>query len=248
MGAGKNKTHRKKRISKHVLESQKQRKEAEEQQQHQQQNEPTNHTNTNPLTIQSNTHTNTNTTNEESSTKKHKKSSKNHHIKDPNEAQAYLSAWNHHRESNTASWKFNKNTQSWLFRHMYDSNKVQKSTFDILLRYMSFLKGNDMRKRIQQDAIRRALRYKEWEQRHQKNVGTNDDANDGTSNEKEQQQQQTDTDLINNVQSDSKEAKIDTTTKDEELLDEEKIWLALSDHDKRKEYKRARKVVDLFKE
>jgi len=179
-------SRRKKRISKHVLK-------AKEEQQQQQQQE---------------------TSTKEKSPKKPKRK-KSKHVKDPNEAAAYLSAWKH-RDAGSA-WKFNKNTQSWLLRHQYEPDKVSKGTFGILLEYMEGLQGQT-RTRTIADAKKRALRYKEYEK----------------SNETKETE-------------DTKEEE-EVSKESVEDEDDEARWKGLDDHQKRKEYKRARKVLDVLKE
>lgn len=186
MGAGKNKNRRKKRISKHILQSQEAKKnekmisqttdndddeKIESSQQQQQQNQKNQ---------------------KAQSTKKHEKDSK--------EVLEYLSNWKY-RSLTSTHWKFNKNTQSWLLRHMYNAEKVPKSMFSLLEEYLKGIQSDQIIERIKEDAAKRALQYKEWE--------------------KEQDQQQPDNDN-------------DETEKNEEH------------HNRRKEYKRARKILSIF--
>ena len=146
-GSGKNKVRRKKRISKHVQDAEGRRKAKAEggegekagegQAQRQQQNGGT-------------------------SSAKKKKRSANRHVKDPAEAASYLSSWKH-RDAGSG-WRFNKNTQSWLLRHMYETEKVPKPTFTLLVDYLVGCLGIT-RRRVREDAARRALRYKEYEKK-----------------------------------------------------------------------------------
>lgn len=202
MGAGKNKVHRKNRISKHVIDSQKRRKEEEETANI---GAPEPNTNLQEKTLPPPVG------------KKGKK--KINHIKDPSEALSYLSGWKY-KSSGESNWKFNKNTQSWLLRNMYEIEKVPKATFSILMEYMSGLNGDLTKERIREDAMRRALRYKEWEK----------EQNKSSSDEKKN-----DTDDY-----------IENEDKDGDKEDDRKFWLSLSEGDKRKEYKRARKVIDVM--
>mmetsp|Transcript_29803 Transcript_29803/g.44974 ORF Transcript_29803/g.44974 Transcript_29803/m.44974 type:complete len:212 (+) Transcript_29803:168-803(+) len=144
----------------------------------------------------------------------------NNKVKDPIEAKSYLSLW----KADKDTWKFNKNTQSWLIRHMYLVDYVDKGTFAVMCDYLSGMKGQSCRDRILEDAKRRALRYKEWE----KNKKEKEGAEEG-SDEK-----------------DITTASSSSTLKNEDD-DGEKQWSSMSDHDKRKEYKRARRVIDVFK-
>ena len=94
-----------------------------------------------------------------------KKKKKNDTIKDPEEASSYLSLWKHDRNG---AWKFNKNTQSWLLRHMYDHVRVSKTSIATLVEYvLSSAGGGDgvMKCRTMEDAKRRARRYKKWEKK-----------------------------------------------------------------------------------
>mmetsp|Transcript_9336 Transcript_9336/g.13282 ORF Transcript_9336/g.13282 Transcript_9336/m.13282 type:complete len:210 (+) Transcript_9336:230-859(+) len=209
MGAGKNKAHRKKRISKHVLDAQKKRQEEAGDEQTNATAQDTSLTAAAPNTT----------------TPKKKKSKKTMHIKDPKEAATYLSSWKH-REAGT-NWKFNKNTQSWLIRHMYEADKVDKTCFSLLLEYL--LPGDDKTQaRVRAEGTRRALRYKDYEKNNPNSGGDNEEsANKETTKE-----------------AGDNEKNSETTDEDDDTMK----WNALSDHDKRKEYKRARKVLDVLKE
>jgi len=182
-----------------------------------------------------------------SSTKKRKPAK----IKDPEEAASYLKRWREHTTAGActqrnedqeeqpesspvapAAWKFNKNTQSWLIRHMYDSENVSKSSFCVLVEYLRGMPDRG-KTRILSDATRRALRYKDYEKEQAQKTEYqtkdsrkgDDDEETGGSNEKE-----------------------DEETAGRQPEDDESRWKRLSDHDKRKEYKRARKVLDILKE
>lgn len=144
-----------------------------------------------------------------------KKSAK---MKDPSEAAAYLSAWKHRAAG--GAWKFNKNTQSWLIRHMYEADKVAKPMFVIL---MDYLKGMKSKERVIEDAERRALRYKEFEK-------TLDAKKDGEKATEEA--------------TDAKDVVEETPKKEDGGEDDETRWKRLDEHDKRKEYKRARKILE----
>jgi len=154
---------------------------------------------------------------------KPQKSKKNRHKKDPSEVAAYLSAWKH-REAG-GGWKFNKNTQSWLIRHMYDSNKVPKSSFVLLLEYLAGMPAGTGRDRVVEDAKRRAQRYQAFENEQEGRGGGQE--KDGSTCTKTPKQ-------------DSKEG---DDGKDDGM-DDETRWNSLSAHDKRKEYKRARNIVE----
>lgn len=123
-----------------------------------------------------------------------------------------------HRDAGGA-WKFNKNTQSWLLRHQYQPEKVSKGTFGILLEYMEGLQGNTHARMIA-DATRRVLRYKEYSKSNPEEKET-EESNDKTEKE-------------------PKDALEDE--------DDETRWKRMDDHEKRKDYKRARRVLDALKE
>lgn len=207
MGAGKSKRHRKKRISKHVIESQTKRKQEDAEKQ---------------LLAASEGGETSTSVDETSPEKDDSKKLTPLKTKDPEEAASYLTLWNLDRNnttSTTKNWKFNKNTQSWLLRHMYDFDKVSKSTFATLVDYIS-QGGEGTRLRVEEEAKRRARRYKDWEKR--------------------QKQQQED---VEQEEAETKEEKKDLTqSQDDEHFNQ------LDDHDKRKEYKRARKVLDALKQ
>ena len=150
MGAGKNKSHRKKRISKHVLQAEERRKKlelgvAEDDRGDDDDDDDARVSKKHPIIVD-----------EKEKKKKEKNDDK---IKDPKEGASYLSLWKHDR---LGSWKFNKNTQSWLYRHMYDSNRVSKTSFALLIEYATE-GGDGMKRRLIEDAKRRARRYKDWE-------------------------------------------------------------------------------------
>lgn len=206
MGAGKNKVRRKKRISKHVQDAEERRRNKAQQdggEADDEQEKPK-------------------TTSETA-----KKTKRNRHIKDPSEAAAYLSSWKH-REAGSG-WKFNKNTQSWLIRHMYETDKVPKATFSVLVEYLLGVKGIT-RTRLREEAARRALRYKEFEKR----AKAEGDDKDGVD--------------ANEVKDDVNAGNSNNKKNDDDAALDAARWNALDDHDKRKEYKRARKILDAIKE
>lgn len=156
-----------------------------------------------------------------------KRNNKNNIIKDPKEAHSYLSLWQQKQQHNDQSlWRFNKNTQSWLLRHMYNVDKIAKGTFSILILYIEDLKGAS-RERVYDDAVRRAFRYKEWEKKSERDENKKDDNHDVLNNQSDKA-------------SDDKTAQ-QSDDEDDEKADEAR-WNRLNEHDKRKEYKRARKV------
>ena len=82
---------------------------------------------------------------------------KKRHEKDPADALAYLQEW----KDESSTWKFNKNTQSWLIRHMYNDKLVSKSTFGMLLQYLVKAE-HKVHERLRTEATRRALRYQKY--------------------------------------------------------------------------------------
>ena len=193
--SNKKKAHKRKRISKHILKAQERQKEEQEEGD----TEQVHNTATTKL--------------------KKKKRVPNSKVKDPKEAQEYLSNWNLREKG--SEWKFNKNTQSWIFRHMYDSNKIPKASFNILLEYISGLQGSTC-DWVKKEATRKALRYKEWEKQNTDKEGEKD-----TQKATEESKQNDDN--------------------DDDQKEDDKRFMSLSDHDKRKEYKRCRKVLDQMK-
>lgn len=157
---------------------------------------------------------------ESSTTPKKKSVSSEVAVKDPSEASQYLKAW-----ETKEGWKFNKNTQSWLLRHMYEADKVSKGTFTILLEYMKGLQGKDAQKRVLEEATARAQRYREYEKNKESNVAES----------------------TGNTQNDQDTAMKEGSKDDGDVDDTSyglEHWKSLDDHDKRKEYKRARRVLE----
>ena len=262
MGARKNRSHRKKRISKHVLESVERKKLA---------NveagllaaaaagaaeaggggtsPPTGASAGVEATDTTAAATTTTTATGGSKESPSRRERKLLNFKDPAEASTYLSLWKHDRaddatsSSTTKIWKFNKNTQSWLLRHMYDGNKVNKTTFAILLEYIIAGKCEGVRSNVQEDAKVRARRYKEWEKTTtstmEKEMKTTlalmkkDD--EGVSS----YQRPISSGEAEGAKRSSSLAGVATTatTNDDE-------WKTMDEHEKRKVYKRARKVLD----
>jgi hypothetical protein len=166
--------------------------------------------------------------------------SKNKHVKDPEEAATYLQDWKESKTMAKSSWKFNKNTQSWLIRHMYQVDKVPKREFELLMEYLEGLQGSTTKSRIVADATRRAKRYKELAKKMEENEGEKKKSDgDGGGDEDDEKS----TGGADQARGSNK----DLSLTKEEMEYEENRWLKLSDHDKRKEYKRARKILDLIK-
>mmetsp|Transcript_29441 Transcript_29441/g.59210 ORF Transcript_29441/g.59210 Transcript_29441/m.59210 type:complete len:261 (-) Transcript_29441:45-827(-) len=247
MGAGKNKSHRKKRISKHVLQAEERRKQTEAE------NKLLSSAETGSSSALLNSPVSTTTpvddeiaSSSKSGNRKEKQPKKKKTVvesktKDPEEAASYLTLWNYYRNNDNngskmgnhgnTTWKFNKNTQSWLLRHMYDSDKVSKATFGILVDYI-IQGGEGTCRRVEEDAKVRARRYKEWEKRHKE------------SNNNVEQEGLTTGD---STQGDDNRDANGNKKAVEEMMDDDSDWNQLSDHDKRKVYKRARKVLDALK-
>lgn len=156
--------------------------------------------------------------------------------------QQYLSEWDHQRKHSSTSttvgiWKFHKNTQTWLLRNMYDADKVPKASFQILMEYMEGLKGEATREWVNKDAIRRVLRYKEWEKRQGGKLVQEEEGKEETK--KTEEQEKMDREDVNQNG--------DSMSGNNGEQEEEERFKSLSDHDKRKEYKRARKVLEAVK-
>mmetsp|Transcript_274 Transcript_274/g.650 ORF Transcript_274/g.650 Transcript_274/m.650 type:complete len:237 (+) Transcript_274:106-816(+) len=224
MGAGKNKNHRKKRISKHVLEAEQRKKQAEVENHLISAAERRKGSAVTPSDASSAAATKSAGGDQGAidSEQKSVRPASSLKTKDPEEASSYLSLWNYDRKNSTKQWKFNKNTQSWLLRHMYDSDKVSKATSHLLVEYLC-QGGDGLRSRVEEDAKRRARRYKEWE--------------------KEQQHQE---EAQGGGETETEEEEVKSKDKPTQSSHDE-AWNGLDDHDKRKEYKRARKLLDTLK-
>eukprot|EP00980_Cylindrotheca_fusiformis_P027508 scaffold20791_cov137-Cylindrotheca_fusiformis.AAC.7 len=154
-------------------------------------------------------------------------SRKARNTKSPVEATAYLLDWEADRKNGASGWKFNKNTQSWLIRHMYESDIVSKGSFSILLNYLNGLKGTTAKARIRADASRRAIRYKEHTKTKESNSST-----------------ATSADVALDEPSGSDISKPGSVLSKPDLSEDSKRWQSLNEHDKRKEYKRARQILE----
>lgn len=150
-----------------------------------------------------------------STTTSNKKQKLTKRTKDIVDVEGYLMAWKQSSNGNlTSSWKFNKNTQSWLIRHLYDSTKISKSIFVIALQY--FLKSNiNVQHRLRDDAMQRAIQYQQQQQEKE----TTNHSNDRKDNDNDD-----DNDVNQNDKEESPEV--------------------LLEKNQRKEYKRARKILD----
>ena len=265
MGAGKNRSHRKKRISKHVLESVERKKLANVEagllaaaaagaaEAGGGGTSPPTGASAGVEATDTTAATTTTATggSKESSSRRERKLL---NFKDPAEASTYLSLWKHDRADNTASsttkiWKFNKNTQSWLLRHMYDGNKVNKTTFAILLEYIIAGKCEGVRSNVQEDAKVRARRYKEWEK-----------TTTSTTTEKEMKttlalmkkddegvssyQRPISSGEAEGAKRSSSLAGVATTATTTTTTANDDEWKTMDEHEKRKVYKRARKALD----
>lgn len=141
--------------------------------------------------------------------------------KDPTEVAQYLSAWKH-RTAGT-NWKFNKNTQSWIVRHMYEADKLNKQVFELCLEYLDGM-SDTAKLRVVENANHRARRYKQYEATA---ASTAAKKTDDTSKKPKD------------------DTKLPITPVD---VDDETRWNKLDDHSKRKEYKRARKILETLKQ
>jgi hypothetical protein len=188
------------------------------------------------------TTTNSKTNKASTSTSASKK--KNKKIKDPNEVANYLTQWKRNCDGHESVWKFNKNTQSWLIRHMYEADKLSKASFSLLLEYLNGLKGGDAKSRILTEATRRAIRYKEYEKVRDE-LGEKGGSNTGNAVERG-----AGAGAAPGTDPEGETTTTTTTTQPSltEEQEEEARWNKLDDHDKRNEYKRARKILDVLKE
>ena len=193
-------------------------------------------------------------TNTDSSAKglipKEKRLSKaNSQTKHPEEAAFYLTQWKESKGENSSmgaspSWKFNKNTQSWLIRHMYEVDKVPKSTFLLLLEYLEGLEGKSIIDRMRNDASRRCRRHKEYCKNNTVTSPAEIQAETVGAIEKDINENN----MLENGKGDKSTATRNTTADSKvELEHEEALWRKMDDHEKRKQYKRARKILDLMK-
>jgi WKF domain len=167
-------------------------------------------------------------------------------VKDLLDVAGYLTAWKTHQQKHSdgvgkslskSIWKFNKNTQSWLMRHLYNSTKVTKTIFNDALPY--FVSANDeVQQRLRHDATIRALRYQQYSSTSPTSASPqnpiNTDSNDSHS--------QISSKLTSSESASNRNAH-DANNSNISLPDDAQ-WILLNDHDKRKEYKRARKVLD----
>jgi len=74
--------------------------------------------------------------------KKKRRKRRNRPVGDPvvknKAALKYLQTWNDDKDS----WKFNKKWQKYLLNNLFDSEKVPEANFDVLLKYLTPLKGS----------------------------------------------------------------------------------------------------------
>ena len=184
--------------------------------------------------------------NKDTSSSKKKDSRRNSRVKHPEEAASYLLLWKASKSEESSmrgpsSWKFNKNTQSWLIRHMYEVDKVPKSTFLLLLEYFDGLEGKFIIDRIRAEASRRCRRHKEYCKTNILTLTTESDRTsiDQTISTEKDGDDKKKIAVSDATHSNNAESKM-------ELDYEEGLWRKLDDHGKRKQYKRARKILDLM--
>ena len=158
-------------------------------------------------------------------------------VKDPGDVNGYLISWKKQQSGEDVSWKFNKNTQSWLIRHMYESDKVPKAAFAVLLDYLNGLKSGETKRRMLVDATRRALRYKDHEKSSENTV--EDASAEGEIADVKKPWGSVGT-AATSKRADMSKGELDVQNEDTAR------WLKLNEHDKRKEYKRARKILESF--
>mmetsp|Transcript_6690 Transcript_6690/g.13801 ORF Transcript_6690/g.13801 Transcript_6690/m.13801 type:complete len:220 (+) Transcript_6690:102-761(+) len=179
------------------------------------------------------------------------KSKANVHTKHPDEAASYLTQWKASKSEDTSvrarsSWKFNKNTQSWLIRHMYEADKIPKTSFLILLEYLEGLEGKFIIDRMRNDALRRCRRHKECCKSNSVSSTAGIQEDKAVENENRGDTIENDND---EVKGKITEPTITNTTAESksELEHDEALWRKMDDHEKRKQYKRARKILDLVR-
>ena len=169
----------------------------------------------------------------------------------PEDVALYLTRWKASKSEDpsiraSSSWKFNKNTQSWLIRHMYEIDKVPKSTFLLLLDYLKGLEGKFTINRITTDASRRCRRYKEY-CKHNVTTSTTDTKEETGKSENRTDFSISNPDLGDGQNDDSTINRNKLSDRNAEIELEELLWRNLDDHQKRKQYKRARKILDMLK-
>jgi len=120
---------------------------------------------------------------------------------------------------------------------MYNPIKVPKHSFAILVEYLLNGENVGVKNRVLEDAKFRARRYKEFEKQQsqlqekgvaEKMEGKEQNTKDDTNKEEAGEQ--------SSSSSPKKVTVVDVS------------WDKMDEHEKRKEYKRARKVLDAFKE
>mmetsp|Transcript_16310 Transcript_16310/g.46613 ORF Transcript_16310/g.46613 Transcript_16310/m.46613 type:complete len:113 (+) Transcript_16310:3-341(+) len=112
---------------------------------------------------------------------------------------------------------------------MYEADKIPKGVFALLLEYLSGIEGKTTRTWIRSEASRRALRYKNYEKGTQRTAGDDADTN------------------LEDVRKEENTPAARQTQSEDDREDEER-WKKLDDHDKRKEYKRTRKILETISE
>ncbi|KAJ3367247.1 hypothetical protein GGF31_007665 [Allomyces arbusculus] len=61
--------------------------------------------------------------------------------RDPDDERDEVVAYLHEWKANRAAWRFNKNKQVWLLKHLYTRNKIPDSAFAIAVEYLEDLRG-----------------------------------------------------------------------------------------------------------
>ena len=214
---------KKKNVAKHVLAAQSRRVDATSA-------TATGETTTDSLAASSSSSTSSASVSSSSSSSKNK----NKHTKPPSEASNYLILWSLSR----SDWRFNKNTQSWLLRHMYNDVLVSKSAFKLLLEYVKTIKGKG-KDNVLKEAVLHAKKYKEWEK---KTDGTADADDEAKSKKKRT------TKKGQNEEGEEGGGDKDDEEEDDEVHFDGNNWEAISPKRKRKVYKRARGVHDALKD
>ncbi|KAJ3350275.1 hypothetical protein GGF32_004990 [Allomyces javanicus] len=61
--------------------------------------------------------------------------------RDPDDERDAVVAYLHEWKANRAAWRFSKNKQVWLLKHLYTRNKIPDSAFAIAVEYLEDLRG-----------------------------------------------------------------------------------------------------------
>jgi hypothetical protein len=132
---------------------------------------------------------------------------------------------------------------------MYDGIKVNKTTFAILLEYIIAGKCEGVRGKVREDAKVRARRYKEWEtttttENEMKTTLALMKKEDEGVSSSQQPISSGEVEVLKQGSSSLAGGVTTTATTTTTVNDD---WKTMDEHEKRKVYKRARKVLDTLK-